>query len=143
MCCISVTTTTVMSKACLYGSTFFVCPSKWDSLHMVMNVGILTTSSSSIHSVRMRGGTAPPPPTESDTGSGAVDKRLCFRMMVWLCAYYDFYDKKVRPFTHPCTRAHTTTTHTLLHTLTLSLLPLGNLPAAVQCHGWPALPLPS
>ena len=50
---------------------------------------------SSMHSVRMRGGSIPHPPTESAARGSAVDKRLCFRMMVWLCAYYEFYDKKV------------------------------------------------
>ena len=29
-------------------------------------------------------------------GSGTVDKRLCFEMMVWLTAYYEFFDKEVR-----------------------------------------------
>ena len=45
---------------------------------------------SSIHSVRMRGCSIPRPPT----------KRCCqgqeARMVVRLCAYYEFYDKKVR-----------------------------------------------
>ena len=50
---------------------------------------------SSLHSVRIRGGSIPRPPTESVARGSTVDKRLCFRMMVWLCAYYEFYDKKV------------------------------------------------
>ena len=32
---------------------------------------------------------------ENATEGNVVDKKYCFRMMVWLCAYYDFYDKKV------------------------------------------------
>ena len=55
---------------------------------------------SSMHSVRIRGGSIPRPPTESVARGSTVDKRLCFRMMVWLCAYYDFYDKKVHNTIH-------------------------------------------
>ena len=32
---------------------------------------------------------------ENVAEGNVVDKKYCFRMMVWLCAYYDFYDKKV------------------------------------------------
>lgn len=33
--------------------------------------------------------------SHKDTTNSAVNKRLHFCMMVWLCAYYDFYNKKV------------------------------------------------
>ena len=33
--------------------------------------------------------------TENVAKDDIVDKKYCFRMMVWLCAYYDFFDKKV------------------------------------------------
>ena len=36
--------------------------------------------------------------TENVAKDNIVDKKYCFRMMVWLCAYYDFFDKKV----HQC-----------------------------------------
>ena len=32
---------------------------------------------------------------ENVAEGSVVDKKYYFRMMVWLCAYYDFYDKKV------------------------------------------------
>ena len=32
---------------------------------------------------------------ENVAEGNVVDKKYCFRMMVWLCAYYDFFDKKV------------------------------------------------
>ena len=31
----------------------------------------------------------------NDGKGSTVNKKYCFRMMVWLCAYYEFYDKKV------------------------------------------------
>ena len=50
---------------------------------------------SSTQSMQMKRNSPPHLPTENDAKCNAVGKSHCFRMMVWLCAYYDFYDKKV------------------------------------------------
>ena len=50
----------------------------------------------STQSVQIKDGSPSYTPTENVAKSSVVDKRHCFRMMVWLCAYYDFYDMKVQ-----------------------------------------------
>ena len=51
------------------------------------------TSPFSAQSVQLRGDS---PSYMGNDGKGStVNKKYCFRMMVWLCAYYEFYDKKV------------------------------------------------
>ena len=62
------------------------------------NIHILAPPLSSAQSLQTKDGSSPHLSTESDIRGSAVDKKHCFRMMVWLCAYYDFYDKKV----HQC-----------------------------------------
>ena len=60
-----------------------------------MDANIYTcTSPFSTQSVKRRGDS---PSYMGNDGKGStVDKKYCFRMMVWLCAYYEFYDKKVQ-----------------------------------------------
>ena len=54
-----------------------------------MNIHTHSSSPSSAQSLQMK------LISHKDTTNSAVNKRLHFYMMVWLCAYYDFYDKKV------------------------------------------------
>lgn len=80
----------------------------------------------------MSRGTLTHPSAEDDARVDIVDKRPCFRMMVWLCAYYEFYEKKV----HKCSIQYTTPLLTLLAHST------GDLRAAMQCSWKPAWTLP-
>lgn len=80
----------------------------------------------------MSRGTLTHPSAEDDARVDIVDKRPCFRMMVWLCAYYEFYEKKV----HKCSSQYTTPLLTLLAHST------GDLRAAMQCSWKPAWTLP-
>ena len=50
----------------------------------------------STQSLQIKKGSPSHTSTENVAKGNVVDKRYYFRMMVWLCAYYDFYDKKVR-----------------------------------------------
>ena len=52
--------------------------------------------SSSTQSLQVKDGSSTHLSTESNIRASAVDKKHCFRMMVWFCAYYDFYNKKVQ-----------------------------------------------
>ena len=61
----------------------------WTQVHS------LTASPFSTQSVQRDGGSVSYASMEKDAKGNVVDKRHCFRMMVWLCAYYEFYDKKV------------------------------------------------
>ena len=62
-----------------------------------MDANIYTfTSPFSTQSVQIRGDS---PSYMGNDGKGStVNKKYCFRMMVWLCAYYEFYDEKVQRF---------------------------------------------
>ena len=53
------------------------------------------TPTASPSSTKMNGNSPLHLPIENDARVNAVGKSHCFRMMVWLCAYYDFYNEKV------------------------------------------------
>ena len=92
----------------------------------------ISSSAQSLQSLQVKDGSSTHLSTENNLSSSAVDKKHCFRMMVWFCAYYDFYDKKVQQcYSWACVTAP------------LTLLPLltDYFRVAVQCNGGQACPL--
>ena len=94
----------------------YTCKTEWSSCAQVY------TSST-------KGGRSP---MECDASGNPVDK-FCFRMMVWLCAYYDFYDKKVQQYQSVEYQPFVST---------IMFLSTGDLSATVQSNGEWACPLP-
>ena len=56
----------------------------------------ISSSTQSLQSLQVKDGSSTHLSTESNIRASAVVKKHCFRMMVWFCAYYDFYNKKVQ-----------------------------------------------
>jgi len=64
------------------------------SLLFHMDVSLYTAARSfSAQPVQIKEGS--PSFMENVAEGNVVNKKYCFRMMVWLCAYYDFFGKKV------------------------------------------------